>query len=243
MDCIWNNSNFTIKDNGWNDFRYKNKKLMAVTTYISKNFRPYFDALKWSEIKAKELNMTQDEVLEMWEDKKKRYVNLGTECHSFANKFIEDNKILTEDTDELISKKKNDFKTFYNTALRTTEIIEREFRIFSEKMRLVGNPDLILFSNDTIIICDYKFSEKMKLVEYETLCEEFSDIYSNDYSIYSIQLSLYKLLLITEIPELKNFKFRLLIISFPDEGDFKIYESMDFEEKLKTHFMKKGIEL
>jgi hypothetical protein len=124
---------------------------------------------------------------------------------------------------------------FANFLYKLTPI-KFEQRIFSKKYKLAGMMDALFGYNNNVFIFDYKSNGDLTTDEhpkgkYEKMLYPFQDYWKNHLNEYSIQLSLYKLIL----KEVNIYiKTGYLIYIGPNEPA-KIIKTHDFSDILKKY--------
>jgi ATP-dependent exoDNAse (exonuclease V) beta subunit len=212
-------------------YTFDDKPLISVSNII-KGLHEEFDSDYWSKKKADELGISQEEILAEWDRKAKR----STEVGSFVHKWIENyyNKVWTElpNDDEIITRI-NNFNKVWLTHLSKLIPICFELRVFSEKYGVVGIIDSIFTYNDNIIIIDTKTNGSIKKENrYQKMFAPFQDYDDCNFVHYSIQTSLYKLILEEHgIVSRKEY-----ILHITNDG-YEMIKCMDLSELVKEHLI------
>lgn len=213
-------------------YTYKGKKIFGVTSFLER-FIKQFDSEYWSKKKADDEGVTQQEMLERWDKKRDRSCDLGHMVHDYIEKFYEQGSTtLTKDIEanERIEK----FKIIYNQKLCKLESIGSEIKVFSKIWGLAGTIDKLYLWENSIIIGDWKTNAKIKTDKdfaFGKLLYPFEKYKENEINKYSLQLSLYQLLL-EEAGIFCDYSF---ICHIPDKGDAIIYKLKDFRAELRTY--------
>ena len=233
LECFKDpNFKFDPKNHQYN---YNGTLYTSVTQFISQ-FHKKFDQEFWSKEKAEERGISQQEILNEWKEKND-YANLvGSETHQWIEDYF--NGIYRQlPTNIDIINRINKFNISYAKDLQKLTPIKFELKIFSKKYPIAGTIDSLFLYKDKLIIFDYKTNGKFtnddhKDGKWEKLLEPFDDIFKNHLNEYSIQVSLYSLIL-----EEWGFdiKASYLLHIGPNEEDAKIYKAHDFKDKLRTY--------
>ena len=221
-------------------YTYSGKKLDSVTTFL-KTFKTPFDKEYWSAKKAVELGKTKEEILNEWKGKADTATNLGTLVHEWIEKFWDGENPEYPENEEVLSRVMK-FKSIYESKLKNFYPIGSEIKIFSRIWGLAGTIDgLFAFYDEKqdeiyLVIGDWKTNgsfttDSHPKGRYKKLLRPFSDLYENNLSEYSIQLSLYRAIL--EQSSIKTHSSFLCHIG--PEGDAKIYRSLDLKERLQVY--------
>jgi len=222
-------------------YEYDGRKFESVTTFI-KNFKIPFDREYWSKKKAIERGVDPSVILEEWNQKSSKSLVLGREVHKYIEDFwMGQNPEMPQD--ETIKERVEKFLDFYEKKLKYFLPLKSELKIFSKKWRISGTIDQpFLFWDDTrkkplLILGDWKTNKEFKHDDhpkgkYKKLLRPFADLYENQHNEYSIQISLYRLILEEEagIETADGFLCHI----GPDEPA-KLYRTKDLRERLKIY--------
>jgi len=179
-------------------YTYDGEYFTPVTQFISK-FHEKFDEDFWSKSKAEEFDKTQEEILKDWKDLNDRANEIGTATHDWIEKYFK--KIYQElPTDIDIINRINKFNVAYSKFLFKLTPVIFEQMVFSKKWKIAGTMDSIFLYNNKIIVLDWKTNGDFKdndhpKGKYQKLLPPFEDFYKNHLNEYSIQVSLYALIL------------------------------------------------
>lgn len=235
---IYEDSNFTFHEES-HVYRYSGVKYDSVTTFI-KVFKLAFDKDYWSARKAAERGVDVSVILNEWETKGDVSRNLGTVVHKFIEDFWSGKNPEIPD-DEDVRNRVLKFMDVYKKRLYKLTPLKSELKIFSKKWRLAGTIDQPLLLLDPLtekvhlIIGDWKTNGEFKddkhpKGRFKKLLRPFNNLYANDHNEYSIQISLYRLIL-EEIGIDTESGFLLHL----GPQDPKIYPAKDFREILRAY--------
>lgn len=223
-------------------YRYGGIKYDSVTTYL-KNFKVPFDREYWSRKKAEERGVDVSVILEEWQSKANTATGLGTKVHKYIEDFWSgENPELPEEGTELRARV-DKFLDIYERKLKVLIPLKSELKIFSRKWRLAGTVDQpFLFWDESrqkmfLIIGDWKTNGEFKHDDhpkgkYKKLLRPFSNLWENHHNEYSIQISLYRLILEDEVGIETESGFLCHI--GPDEKP-KLYPAKDLRIPLKAY--------
>ena len=164
---------------------------ISVTQFISK-FHKHFDSDYWSNKKAEEAGVSQDQILLEWKKLNDRANEIGTATHNWIENYF--NRIYQElPTDTDVIDRINKFNVAYSKWLYKLTPIKFEQRIFSRKWRIAGMMDSLFGYNDNVFILDWKTNKQFTHDEhdkgrFEQLLHPFGDYYKNHLNEYSIQV-------------------------------------------------------
>ena len=216
-------------------YTYKGKRFISVTQFISK-FHTEFDTDYWSKYKSDELGKPQEEIINEWQDLNDRANFIGKETHSWIENYF--NKLYQQlPIDVDIIDRINKFNIAYFKFLHKLEPIKFEQMLFSTKWEIAGMIDSIFLYKENVILIDWKTNKSFTDDDhykgrFEKLLYPFSDYYKNHHNEYSIQVSLYRLIL-REIGI--DIKACYLLHIGPD-SEAKMYTARDFTSILEEYF-------
>lgn len=231
---VFNDPNFKF-DPIKHKYTLNGEHFISVTQFISK-FHKHFDSDYWSNKKAEEAGVSQEEILLEWKKLNDRANEIGTNTHNWIENYF--NQIWQElPTDPDVIDRINKFNVAYSKWLYKLKPIKFEQRIFSKKWKIAGMMDALFWYNDCVFILDWKSNKKFthdehKDGKYEILLHPFTDYYKNHLNEYSIQVSLYKLIL-KEIGI--DIKACYLLHIPGEEKEPKIYKAHDLSNILENY--------
>lgn len=213
-------------------YTYKGKKIYGVTSFLE-NFVKQFDSDYWSKKKANDLGITQEEMLAEWDATRDRSCELGHNVHDYIEMFYEKN-CTTLTTDIEANERIEKFHKIYEERLKQLISIGSEIKVFSKKWGIAGTIDKLYLYENSIIIGDWKTNKKIKTDKdycFNKLLPPFNNYKENEINKYSLQLSLYQLIL-EEAGIFCDYSF---ICHIPSKGDAQIYKLKDFKTELRTY--------
>jgi hypothetical protein len=225
-------------------YTYDGVKFDSVTTFI-KIFKKPFDLDFWSKKKAYERNVDVSVVLDEWEEKGNVANILGTAVHAFIEDFLSGRNpdIPIEDGKSQYAFRVNNFLKFYERKLKQLVPLKSELKVFSRKWRLAGTIDqpFLFWDNERqkilFLIGDWKTngvfkSDLHKKGKYTKLLRPFSNLWENHLNEYSIQISLYRLILEEELGIATDGGF---LCHIGPDTEVKMYPVLDLREPLKAY--------
>jgi hypothetical protein len=233
-------------------YTYENTKYDSVTTFL-KIFKEPFKKDYWANKKAIERGISKEEILKEWNDKASSAGTLGTDVHKWIEDFwtgLNEGIEPQDHSDPEVMSRVGKFMDVYEKRLSRLVPLKSELKIFSRKWRLAGTIDQpFLFWDDIrkkplLIIGDWKTNKEFKHDDhpkgkYKKLLRPFADLYENQHNEYSIQISLYRLILEEEAGIETEDGFLCHI--GPDEPA-KLYRTKDLRERLKIYLGENRIE-
>lgn len=171
----------------------------SVTRFIHKLF-PEFDAIAVSNKVSEKTGKNALELRNSWKEINLESQIFGTNIHHYAESLLI-GRIPRRPSGEKEKAYYKQVDIFISNLLKEFDIIDIEKIIFSKKYKLAGTVDLILKNKKTglIHIDDWKTNKEIKYDNiFENAFEPISYIPNCNFYHYSLQLSLYKFLLLEE---------------------------------------------
>lgn len=232
LECF-NDPNFKF-DPTYHKYTYNGDQFISVTTYIQQFHKP-FKSEYWSKVKSDQLGVPQDWIKDQWKELNDYANEIGSDTHQWIEDYY--NGIWREiPTNQDLLHRITKFNKIYSKQLHKLKPIKFEVRVFSKKWKIAGMIDSLFFYKGKIFILDWKTNKQFtdndhKKGKYEKLLYPFDDYYKNHLNEYSIQLSLYSLIL-------EEWGFEVggayLVHIGPEDDDAKIYTVVDMRDNLRT---------
>lgn len=231
---VFDDSKFKF-NHKYHSYTYDSKPLQSVTKWISR-FEVPFDSDAISKKVADKIGQDQSDILETWKQKNEKAKSIGHQVHSYIEDYYNGTyQKLPIDID--IIKRINSFNVAWSKWLHKLEPICFEKRIFHNTWGIAGTLDALFKYGDKYIILDYKSNEEFKDDThpkgcYNRLLQPFENYWQNSFNTYSIQVSLYSLIL----REMAGIDIhRCLLLHLGLEGP-RIYTAHDLREQLFNYF-------
>ena len=204
----------------------------SVTGFISL-FKQKFDKDFWSKKKAKQLGVPQQQILNEWQENSEIAMDLGTQVHKWIEDFYNGSNPELPKNSRVLERVEA-FKNLHTQKLYNIKPVEQEFRLFSRKWGLAGTTDAIFELNGKYYIGDWKTNGAFTTDSdkcYQKLKYPFDNLWENALNSYSIQLSLYRLILEEESGFVTSGAFLAWI---GPNGKPKLYNTVDLTGILKS---------
>lgn len=230
---IYNDVKFNF-DPTYHKYTYDGVAFISVTQFISR-FHKEFDKDFWSKKKSEEAGVDQEDILKEWQSLNDRANFIGTSTHNYIENYF--NRIFQDIPIDLdVVDRINKFNKIFATHLYKLTPIKFEQRIFSKKWKIAGMIDSLFIYKDKLILLDWKSNKKFTThsAYNEKLLEPFNDFDKCHLTEYSIQLSLYSLIL-KEIG--LDVKISYLVHIGPN-SDAIIHKCHDFTDILLEYLSK-----
>lgn len=214
-------------------YTYEGEPFISVTRFIQQFHKP-FEQDYWSKKKAEQAGVPQDWILAEWK-KLNDYANeVGTDTHQWIEDYF--NKIWKPLPNNLdVIHRINKFNKIYAKQLFKLEPLKFEVRVFSPKWKIAGMIDSLFVYRGKIYILDWKTNKDFtddnhQKGTYEKLLAPFQDYYKNHLNEYSIQLSMYALIL-------EEWGFQVggayIVHIGPGDEEAELYKVVDMRDNLK----------
>lgn len=163
----------------------KNGDIYKSVSSILSIIKPKFDLEGKAIEYASKKNMSVDDVLTLWEDKKKSGLNFGTLIHENIETYFKENRILEKKYEEIV-------KCVYNSVY--IENGYNELICFDKNKKICGTADYVSFGEKSFTISDFKTNLKFNFENAfndKFLLSPVSHLPNSEYFIYALQLSFY----------------------------------------------------
>ena len=239
---VFKDPNFVFEEEA-HTYHYRDIKYDSVTSYI-KRFKTPFDKEYWSKKKAAERGVEVSVVLDEWQGKADVANDLGTRVHKWIEDFCSGkDRELTEEYEPAFVERIGKFMDLYEQRFKNLVPLSSELKIFCRKWKLAGTIDQPFLMWDEkrnmvlFLIGDWKTNKEFRSDEhpkgrYKKLLHPFSHLWENHLNEYSIQVSLYRLMLEEEIGIESHGGF---LCHIGPEGPAKIHPIKDLREPLKVY--------
>lgn len=219
-------------------YHYGWERCEGATSWIAQNFQYPFDEDFYSKKVAAREGKTQEEVLAEWKDKADTSKHLGHTVHSFIENWLQnpDHPIPSGFPKATVMCMR--FATWYAAKMKPKRLnLVEEIQLnLCPEIPLAGTADDPFWSKRLkgVVVNDWKTNEKFTTDQdysYNMLKYPFHEYKDNKLNFYSIQISLYRLMLEYHgIPTVGG-----TITHIPHDGDPVIYAAHDFRPKLQKY--------
>tara|TARA_R110002020_G_scaffold113252_7_gene260604 strand:+ start:1869 stop:2573 length:705 start_codon:yes stop_codon:yes gene_type:complete len=189
---------------------FKNNIEYKSVSKVIELVKPHFPTNIIAGNVAKSQGVSKEEILSEWKTTRELASQIGNDIHNALDEYSKNG----------VSKDlywNNVAKDIENKLFKKFNTIDSEIKVHSDKYKVAGTIDRCCYRNKNVIdIRDFKTNEKNGIV-YEDkykkyLKEPLSHLESSNYNTYSLQLSIYGLL----IEEMLNYKIgNLALIYIP----------------------------
>jgi ATP-dependent exoDNAse (exonuclease V) beta subunit len=214
-------------------YTYEGEPFISVTRFIQQFHKP-FEQDYWSKKKAEQAGVPQDWILAEWKKLNDHANEVGTDTHQWIEDYF--NQIWKPLPNNLdVIHRINKFNKIYAKQLHKLEPLKFEVRVFSPKWKIAGMIDSLFVYRGKIYILDWKTNKDFTddnhpKGTYEKLLAPFQDHFKNHLNEYSIQLSLYSLIL-------EEWGFQVggayIVHIGPGDEEAELYKVVDMRDNLK----------
>jgi ATP-dependent exoDNAse (exonuclease V) beta subunit len=179
-----------------------------------------------------------DDILKEWKLNGQRAANLGTEVHEWIENFYK-HKVESKTSSDEVQLRVDNFKQYYQQRLSSLKSVFQEKKVFSRKWGYAGTVDAIFELNGEYMIGDYKTNKAFTTDSdfkgtMKKMNPPFQDVWLNKHNEYSMQVSLYRLIIEEETGLELSDSFLLWI---PKDG-CKIYKAIDYRDRIRNYLNK-----
>lgn len=205
---------------------------------IIKDFVPEFDTIKISGAFARKHNLDQREVIKNWEEIRDEACEKGTDVHDFGERYVLENfdigvkYFLPPQRKIKLSPKKMALVKFWDEKPGYLMPVALELRMYLIKYGMAGTADIILFDirDNSLVIADYKTNKNL-FNDFGNLLGMCSYMPNNPFSKYTIQLSLYQIMLEEVGYKVSN----RILIWLKEDGSYKLFDTYDMTDVLREY--------
>ena len=210
----------------------------SVTGFLGQ-FKKPFDSEMIAGIVAKKRGVSKKIILAEWKEISDIALKLGTNVHKWIEDYYNgENPELPTVENEYARVQM--FLKLYEDKLHKFKPLHQEFRVFSRKWGLAGTLDALFQLNDGIYVGDWKTNKKFTTDLHpegrkQKLLYPFDDMWDNSLNGYSIQLSMYRLMLQEESGYETNGGF---LVWIGPNGKPEMHKIVDLRDRLYNFLQK-----
>jgi ATP-dependent exoDNAse (exonuclease V) beta subunit len=215
-------------------YTYDNITLPSVSSFIKRFTKP-FNVDLMAKRTALKRNVSVEVILKEWDDTRNYACDLGHNMHT----YIENDQKKIPQVEPIIGtdlyNRAEAYKKLRDLHLSKLNWLYAELRMFDLEWGLAGTLDALYEKDGKVFMLDWKSNKKFTILTdkaYNNLYWPFNDLPECKLTIYSIQLSMYRLML-----ERKNiYTTDAGLIHINKNGDVKYYQVLDFRERILNYF-------
>ena len=182
-------------DAGPHEYRLGERLLTSCTSWV-KQYKEPFDAARIARSLSLRRGCSDQEILAEWE----RAGWVGTKTHEFIENYYNHGTALTGQEDSEVHLRCEKFLTLHHARLHHFAPVAQELRVFHEGLGVCGTLDYLGWhkQKQELWVLDHKTSKKIGTDADSTwrkMYGPFADLWDHELNVYSLQISLYRLML------------------------------------------------
>ena len=217
------------------------QELISTTSYIKRFQKPFDRDLVARRVADRE-GRAIEEVLTDWDAKFLASQQLGIKVHRhievILNAYKNETNIKYDDPFLALNKcpEIEAFNQFWATLSRKAlRVHETEWIIGDAELGLAGMVDALLYNRGTgYHLWDWKTGKFDTVNQWENLLPPFADMDASKLNIYSLQVSLYRLIVERNTVEIGDS----YLLHLSPDGNYYIHKAVDFRPQLIEYFGK-----
>lgn len=212
-------------------------RLESVTTLIKSLSRP-FDRDAVSKHSAAKANVSQEQILAEWDKKSQESLDRGTMVHSYVDDIFsgQHDLILSEMNVKIPEMQAFDGAWAVFRSRLNARLVRKEFIVGSAELGVAGRVDVMLAVDlecvKTKCLFDWKTGKFQRSNRFSNLLPPFDDQDDCELVKYSLQLSLYRLLLEKSEPD--DIYGNGYLVHLKSDGTYFIHRAIDFRNRLEA---------
>ena len=217
------------------EYHVNGKKMNKSVTRLVHDCFPVFNAEKiakqifnkqFARIQSQYYQMTENDILEKWEENKNEACDAGTFLHECIELYYND-CVFTNDTIEY---------TFFQNFQKDHDCLKAyrtEWEIYYEEKSIAGSVDMVFQNPDgSFSIYDWKRCKKIEKSNcFEFGLYEFDHLPHSNFWHYSLQLNIYKYIL--ELKYNLHIKDLYLVVMHPNNKNYIKIECPNLQNEVK----------
>lgn len=218
-----------IKDEAAHTYTTSEGQVLRNVTGILAALEEPFDADYWAPIKAAERGMTADALKAEWEQASRDAMARGTQFHDQLYRRLTGQRI---DGPLLPEIEAFDYWWPAHQSINGLELLKAEWVIGDAALGVAGTLDALFIDKaGDLILYDWKTGKKFYPYSKYYLLDPFSDVMKCELHKYSLQVSLYRLLLRRAgLPHIRAGR----IVHFRPDAAPWVYGAADYTDRLEA---------
>jgi hypothetical protein len=206
--------------------------LHSVTKRIN-SLKPAFDSAYWAQRKADERGVTADVILAEWEAKRQAGFDKGNRMHAYIQQVLKGETTL--DPFLALSDRLPDMDAFdraWATLQGVVTVEQCEWIVGDAGLGVAGTLDALLLDQRSGLyhIWDWKTGSKFNLDNrFQRLLVPFDDLDDCELVVYSLQVSLYRLIIERNLPSLLMGDCYIAQLS---DNWYQFHKALDLRDRL-----------
>ncbi len=217
----------------WHTYTLDGHKLASVTSLVNKLKAP-FDRDYWSQRKARERGVSPEVILKEWDDKAQASRERGTKVHAYIEQVLRGNSPADDPFLALNQRlpEMDAFDRLWGQIGLSAQAVQVEWIIGDAALGVAGTTDALLWSNQTkhLHLWDWKTGSKFNLDNrFQSLSQPFDDLDECEFNLYSLQLSVYRLIL--ERNTDLDLSDNSYLVHLAGDGTHQVHKALDLRER------------
>lgn len=217
-------------------------ELISVTRLIAR-LKPPFDAQAAAERVAQREGGTAQELLDEWERKRQRSLERGERVHQYIRERLAPAPAAPADPWLALNPaaayplpEERAWEAFWELARgRVRRVVHVEHIVGDPALGVAGTLDCLLETDERLHLWDWKTGSRFEESNRwgRTLLAPFDDLPDCELSLYSLQLSLYRLLLERALPaDQLGDSYILHLAPEPVTPTYRVHKALDLRQRL-----------
>lgn len=213
------------------------RRLPSVTTLINQ-LKPPFDRDYWSQKKADERGVPVQTILDEWDAKRQAGQDRGNRIHQYIQRVLLGMAPVDDPFLSLNDRlpEMDGFDAFWSQIFDETTLHRTEWIIGESELNVAGTADALLFSHQTNRYhpWDWKTGDKFRTDNpFQKLLPPFDDLDDCELVTYSLQISIYRLILRRNtVLDLGDSYILHLSEAYPT--GYHVYKAIDFCDRAQA---------
>jgi hypothetical protein len=221
-------------------YRYAGKILDSVSK-VKRELSVPFDKKRIAGYVARREGRTVKAVLAEWEDKRDRASRRGDMVHACVERFLQTGEMpplpaghsLDADDEWDVKRRLQEFQEWHAANMTGLVIVGCEVQVYSLELGIAGTLDTLALREGYLYVGDWKTNGKFRTdgdgsKVYNNLLGPFRDLPDNEYNKFSLQVSLYRIILREHGIHTKGG----FIVHLPEEGTPQVHKARDLRRPL-----------
>ena len=213
------------------EYYLADRKLINWSTWI-KDYKEPFDRAGQAPRTAAKRGISVEAVLAEWD----RSEWVGTQVHAFIESYYQDAGSAVCEPDDEVLLRCQKFQAVRASRLRDFVPVAQELRIFHEPTGLCGTLDFLGWHEPTeqLYVLDWKTNKAINTDRdpiWRMLDGPFRDLGDHEHNVYSLQISLYRILL--EEAGISTAGGAIVHLP-PGPGSPHVYQAIDYRSRLRN---------
>lgn len=218
-------------------YQYGDQMLMPVTSVV-KRLTPEFDSDSVLASKMVETGRSKSDIQAEWDAKRDYGLDRGTRVHSYIENVLDgiDQRVLMTINDPLHEMNQFDMAWTKLQSNLSAVLYKKEWTLGDAELGIAGRTDAVLDimveGQNQRCLFDWKTGKFMtRKYARETMLPPFDDLPHCEEVKYSIQLSLYRLLIERNLKESYQDGY---LLHLPDNKEYQLHKVIDLRSRLEA---------